>query len=215
MNFTEFASIFREINRNQSDHEHLLQWRYPWFNMVFNYLYAFLILLLAVSLIWWSGNVYKERKEAEAQNERDRIQAEELANAEEQKRKEFEEMLERWSEAGAKMLWGIRDFRNLYGYTAKDLETYLRCPWNRYLEGKKLTDIETIIFKDEQFTGCYRSNAAPDKDKAFARLCFEKFLSEEIPSCDTSYTFAELTPNGIFLTDEFGADGYVLRWQAQ
>lgn len=215
MNWAEIASIFRDINREQSEYEHLLQWRYPWFNMVFNYCYAFLALLLAVSLIWWSGNVYRARIEAEAQIERDRILEEEAAMAEEQKRKETEEMLDRWAEAGAKMLWGIRDFRNLYGYTAKDLETYLRCAWNRYLEGKKLTDIETIIFKDGQFTGCYRTNAAPDRDKSFARSCFEKFLAEEIPACDTSYTFAELTPDGIFLIDEIGADGYALRWKAR
>lgn len=214
MKLAEFASTFREIDQEQADHEHLLQWRYQWFNVMFNYFYAFLLVLLAVSLIWWSGNIYKERKDAETQSERDRIQSEELATAEEQKRKAFEEMLDRWAEAGAKMLFGIRDFRSLYGYTAKDLETYLRCPWNRYLEGKKLTDIETIIFKDEQFTGCYRTNAALPRDKAFVKECFIKFLAEETPVCDTSYTFAELTPNGIFLTNEFNADGYAMRWRA-
>lgn len=222
MTYTEFASICASVNKDQADREKLLNWRYPWFNVCFNYFYLFLIVLLAVSLIWWSGIIRKEHKDAEAQAERDRIHAAELVQlaeneriAEEQRQKELEDMVDRWSEAGAKMLWGIRDFRNLYGYTAKDLETYLRCVWNRYLEGKKLTDIETIIFKDGQFTGCYKTNAALPRDKSFAKVCFVKFLAEETPACDTSYTFAELTPKGIFLTDTFNADGYVRRWQAE
>lgn len=213
--------ILREIQTNYRQREKDMLFRHPWFNMAFNYCYAFLLVLFAVSLIWWSGNVYRDRKEARDLAERDRIHAAELVQlaeneriAEEQRQKELEDTIDRWSEAGAKMLWGIRDFRNLYGYTAGDLETYLRCVWNRYLEGKKLTDVETIIFKDGQFTGCYKTNAALPRDKSFAKACFVKFLAEETPACDTSYTFAELTPKGIFLSDTFNADGYVQRWHA-
>ena len=217
MNFTEFASIFREIDLKQSDHEHLLQWRYPWFNMVFNYLYAFLVLLLAVSLIWCSGNDYKDRKEAEAQNERDRIQTEELANVEEQKQKEFNDMMDRWAKAGAKMLFGIRRFIDKYGYTEKDLETYLRCAWNRYLFYGKLTDLDVLIFTPEQFLECYKTNPS-DQYEAFCRKLFMEWYEEDaegVISCDPSYIFAELLPDGIFLSKEYGADGYAIRWKAQ
>jgi len=214
MNYAEFASICQEVNREQSEREHLLTWRYPWFNMMFNYLYLFLVIMLAASLIWWSGNVYRERKDAETEEANRTIQ-EEIAKAEaEEVEKEKNDMLDRWAEAGAKMLWGIRLFIDKYNYSQADLETYLRCPWNRYLSDGKLTDIEKIIFRDEQFTGAYRTNASPDRYKAFARKMFEKFEAEEEPACDIKYVCAELTPKGIYLVPDPDSDGYVQRWHA-
>lgn len=127
MNYAEFASICQEVNREQTDREHLLTWRYPWFNMAYNYFWLFIAVLLAASLIWWSGIERKEQKDAEAQENRNRAYAAELAQAEEQKQKEFNNMLDRWSKAGAKMLFGIRRFVDKYHYSEKDLETYLRC----------------------------------------------------------------------------------------
>ena len=207
-------TILKELTDGYMEQERKLEHKYPWAEIIYNWMLFLAAVGLVISLFCWGVDSYNTHKENANTAAKEAAQEAEKIAAEEEAQKEFEEMLERWAEAGAKMLWGIRDFRNLYGYTAKDLETYLRCAWNRYLEGKKLTDIETIIFKDDQFTGCYRTNAAPDRDKNFARTCFEKFIAEEVPACDTSYTFAELTPNGIFLSNVFNADGYVQRWHA-
>lgn len=216
MNYAEFASICQEVNREQSEREHLLTWRYPWFNMMFNYFYLFLIILLAASLIWWSGIVRKEQKDAEAQENRNRAYAAELAQAEEQKQKELDDMIGRWSEAGAKMLFGIRRFVEKYGYTERDLETYLRCAWNRYLFYGKLTDLDVLIFTPDQFLACYKTNPS-DQYEAFCRKLFMEWYAEDaegVLSCDPSYIYAELTPKGIYLTNEYGADGYAIRWRA-
>lgn len=114
------------------------------------------------------------------------------------------------------MLFGIRRFIEKYGYTEKDLETYLRCAWNRYLYYGKLTDLDVLIFTPEQFLECYRTNPS-DQYEAFCRKLFMEWYAEDaegVLSCDPSYIYAELTPKGIYLTDKFGADGYAIRWRA-
>ena len=217
MTYTEFASICASVNKDQADRDKLLNWRYPWFNVCFNYFWAFIAVLLVASLIWWSGIERKEQKDAEAQENRNRAYAAELAQAEEQKQKEFNDMMDRWSKAGAKMLFGIRRFIEKYGYTEKDLETYLRCAWNRYLFYGKLTDLDVLIFTPEQFLECYKTNPS-DQYEAFCRKLFMEWYEEDaegMSSCDPSYIFAELLPDGIFLVKKFNADGYVRRWQAE
>lgn len=209
----DFATA-KEVLAEYEDRERLLNWRYPWFNVVFNYVWLFIAVLLIASLIWWSGIVRKEQKDAEAQENRNRAYAAELAQAEEQKQKAFNDMMDKWSVAGAKMLFGIRRFIEKYGYTEKDLETYLRCAWNRYLYYGKLTDLDVLIFTDGQFLECYRTNPS-DQYKEFCRKLFMEWYDEDVPLCDPSYVFAELTPKGIYLTDTFNADGYVIRWRAK
>lgn len=204
----------KEVLAEYDDRERLLNWRYPWFNVVFNYVWLFIAVMLIASLIWWSGIVRKEQKDAEAQENRNRAYAAELAQAEEQKQKAFNDMMDKWSAAGAKMLFGIRRFVDKYHYTEKDLETYLRCAWNRYLFYGKLTDLDVLIFTDGQFLECYRTNPS-DQYKEFCRKLFMEWYDEDVPLCDPSYVFAELTPKGIYLTDTFNADGYVIRWRAK
>ena len=111
----------------------------------------------------------------------------------------------------------IKELATKYGYTEKDLETYLRCAWNRYLYYGKLTDLDVLIFTPEQFLECYKTNPS-DQYEAFCRKLFMEWYEEDaegMSSCDPSYIFAELLPDGIFLVREFNADGYVRRWQAE
>ncbi|HJJ80005.1 MAG TPA: hypothetical protein O0X74_04445, partial [Methanocorpusculum sp.] len=53
----------KEVLAEYEDRERLLNWRYPWFNVVFNYVWLFIAVLLIASLIWWSGIVRKEQKD--------------------------------------------------------------------------------------------------------------------------------------------------------
>lgn len=218
---TGVVDTLREIMSERADRERLLTWRYPWFNMFYNYFVAFFAVLLVVSLIWWSGNVKKDQNEAARQEEQNRIKAEEIAKEEEARKaeeerlqKEFEEMFERWVEAGGDMLYGIRNFIELYHYTEKDIETYLRCAWNRYLYYGKLTDLAVLIYTPDQFVACDKGNPPLKEYKEPARRLFAAWMNETELPCDPSYIYAELTPDGVFLTKEFGADGYARRWQA-
>lgn len=214
--------LLKDVFAERARDEEYMNFRNPWFNMMYNYLIAVLVILLAVSLIWWSGNVNKMHREeqARAADEKARQEelmrsAEEAAEAEAQRQKEIEDMIDRWVEAGAKMLYGIRNFVEKYNYSEKDLETYLRCPWNRYLSNNRLTDLEVIIFKEDQFLACYRTSPALTKDKDFCRELFTRWYYEEGLPCDPSYVYAELVPEGIFLTKTYGASPYERRYHAE
>lgn len=215
MNLSEFASIFHEVNQERSERERMLRWRYPLFDVIFNYCLAFLVILLGVSLIWWSGNIYKQNADRVKEEADMQAMQEEQAATEAQRQKELDDMFDRWADAGAKMLFGIRNFVDKYNYTEKDLETYLRCAWNRYLSNNKLTDLDVIIFKEDQFLACYRTGPVLPKYRDLSEKYFTEWYAESEPLCDQSYVFAELTPNGIYLTDEFGADGYAPRWKVR
>jgi hypothetical protein len=86
--------------------------------------------------------------------------------------------------------------------------------YNRYLYGNKLTDIPVIISQKDQFLGFSDTNPVLDDLYRLSRAFFEAKLRETSLACDPSYRFAELTPQGIYLVDQFGADGYVRRWHA-
>ena len=214
--------IFSQVFREREEHERLLMWRYPWANVVYNWVIAVLIIAVFVALTVWAINVRNARiednraktEQAEKQAEEERL-AGEQRKAEEEARAEKEKTIERWAEAGARQLYGIRLFIEKYHYTEKDLETYLRCPWNRYLKDNKLTDLATIIYKEDQFTACSERNEVWKEYKALAKKLFTEWDQETALPCDSAYVFAELTPDGIFLTKKFNADGYERRWQAQ
>lgn len=214
--------LLKEVFADRAREEEYMNFRNPWFNMAYNYLIAVLVILLAVSLIWWGGNVKKQYKVEQARAADERVRQEELmrsaeekAEEEAQKQKEIEDMIERWAEAGAKMLYGIRNFIELYNYSDKDLETYLRCPWDRYLSNGKLTDLEVIIFKEGQFLACYRTSPVLTEYKALCIELFTKWYNEGVLQCDPSYVYAELVPEGIFLTKTFGASPYERRYHAE
>ena len=214
--------LLKDVFADRARDEEYMNFRNPWFNMMYNYLIAVLVILLTVSLIWWSGNVNKLHREEQAQAADERARQEELlrtaeeeAAAEAQRQKEIEEMIDRWAEAAAKMLYGIRNFIEKYNYSDKDLETYLRCAWNRYISNGKLTDLEVIIFKEDQFLACYKTNPPLTEYKEFAKKLFTKWYSEEGLPCDPSYVYAELMPEGIFLTKTYGASPYERRYHAE
>lgn len=213
--------IFNEVLQSRAEQERNMTFRHPWFNVMYNWIIAVLIVCLAVSCVVWGVSIHEQRiTEAKKVEEQAQEEAEAMRLAEEQNRKEAEAREERekrlnsWSEAGARQLYGIRLFIEKYHYTEKDLETYLRCPWNRYIQNNKITDLAIIIYKPDQFLACSEKNEVLTEYKTLARKFFEAWETETELPCDSAYVFAELTPDGIFLTKEFGAGPYCRRWQA-
>lgn len=217
----QVMNTLREITNERAERERVLRFRYPWFDMMYNYTLIFLMILLAISFVWWGGLVHKQNEEI-VRIEADRMakqeelirNAEEQAKAEAQKQKEINDMLDRWADAGAKMIYGIRNFIEKYNYSESDLETYLRCAWNRYLSNNKLTELDVIIFKEDQFLACYRTNPPLTEYKELALRCFTEWYDQTVLPCDPSYVYAELMPEGIYLSKTFGASPYERRWQA-
>lgn len=195
--------------------------RHPGFNLYYNWMVLLIIIAFAISCIIWAVDIRTEKREASAAaTALAEYQAEEQAKAEERAAElaaaqmSEEAILDRWAEAGAKMLYGIRNFKEKYNYSDSDYQTYLQCVWNRYLFGNKITDIVTIISGKDQFTGFYETNPVLDELFKFSRDFFEEKLHETKLSCDPSYRYAELMPDGIFLINDVGVNGYVRRYHA-
>lgn len=211
----------KQITAGYTARERLLQWRYPWFNVVYNYLIAALIIALACSLYGWALDVWAQNRadtqaraavEAaeQAHREAEAARAAELVAAQ----KSEAAVMQREAEAVAKAFYGIRNFVEKYHYTEKDMKTYARCMFNRADAAGGLYDLETVIGRKDQFLGYDSKNPVLNEYYTVAQAAVEEWHRETVKPCDVSYQFAELTASGIYLAAEFGADGYARRWQA-
>ena len=211
----------REITAAQTARERLLTWRYPWFNVVYNYLIALVVFALACSLYGWGLDVWAQRR-ADAQTKAT-VEAMEMARQEEEAAKAAElaaaqkseaAIMQREAEAVAKAFYGIRNFIVKYHYTEKDLKTYARCMFNRADATNGLYDLETVIGRKDQFLGYDSKNPVLNEYYTVAQAAVEEWHRETVKPCDVSYQYAELTEKGIYLAAEFGADGYARRFHA-
>lgn len=211
----------REITAERAEREKLLCWRYPWFNVVYNYVIAILILALSVSFYGWGLDVWtRHRADAQAAEQIAAYQAEQQA-VEAARLKEIadqeasaEAVIDKEAREVAKAFYGIRNFIDKYNYTDKDLETYARCMFNRVDSGNGINSLAVIIATPEQFLGYGDSNPVLDNYYQIAKDNVTAWHNEDVKPVDSSYRYAELRPEGIFLTAEFGAGPYARRWHA-
>ena len=207
-------SIFQEITDERTKHERQLANRHPKANLFYKLIVFGLVIALGVAFIVWGNNVRKDREEDERKKDERAAAIAEQQKKEEEEQRLQKDMFDRWAKAGARQLYGIRNFIEKYNYSERDKETYLRCSWNRYLYYNKLTDLAVLIYKTDQFVDCSENGRFLTEDEEFARKLFSEWYVEAGLPCDPSYIFAELTPQGVFLVDKYGADGYQKRWRA-
>ena len=215
---TKIATL-NQVLADQREEERLLNWKYPWFNIVINYVIAAIAFLLIVSLTIWGLNVRTQRK-AEAmtaqamaawQSEQDaalEAEAAELAAV----RASQEYVMEQEATALAKAFYGIRLFVDKYHYSEEDFRTYARCIFNRAEKGSG--DLVSVVSTPEQFVGYHDNNPVLAEDYNLALKFVQEWHEETLKPCDISYQFAELTPNGIWLKADLHADGYARRWRS-
>ena len=217
----EVKTTLAEVFAIRAKNEKKLAWRFPWFNVLYNWAVALLIVGFAVSCVAWGVNIKTERvaseRAATAMAEyQAALQAEEEAKAAElaAARSSVENIMKSEANAIAKAFYGIRLFIDKYHYSESDLETYARCIFNRVDYGNGVSSVEEILATPEQFLAYSEQNPVLDEYYRLAYKFVEKWHSEETKPCDSGYRWAELTPQGIFLTNEFGAGPYSRRWQA-
>ena len=80
--------------------------------------------------------------------------------------------------------------------------------------GNGINSLETVVSREDQFLGYSDGNPVLDNYYQLAKQFVTDWHNEDVKPCDFSYQWAELTDKGIFLVNEFGADGYARRWQA-
>ena len=192
--------------------------KHPWFPIVVNWVIAALIVMLTISFILWGIDVKiqnaADKRTAEALAVRDaEQQAAETAKLQELAAIQASEdyIVEKEAEDCARALYGIRRFIEKYSYTETDLLTYLRSAFNR--ADARNTDLHAVLSEKDQYLAYSEENPVLEEYKQAAMKAVREWHDETTKPCDMSYQFAELTENGIWLRNDFNADGYARRWR--
>lgn len=206
--------VFEQFRQEERD----MVFRHPWFNLTYNWLVVALLVALSISFVIWGVNIRTQRRADEQtaialatyQAEQKAIEEERMAELE-AATKSAEAIKKAEAEDAAKALYGIRNFISKYGYQPRDLRTYVRCMIDRVEYGNGVNDLHAIIAQEAQFLGYSEKNPVLEEYFNVAMEEIEKWHTETTKPWDASYRFAELTESGVFLTNEFGADGYARR----
>lgn len=211
--------MMNDYFKKQAEIETTLLFRHPWFNMAYNYLVAVCVLVLFSSFVWWGIDIHT-RRQAEAMTaavlaQMDAEHEQMLAEAEAEQaaiNASEEHIMTEEAKVIAKAFYGIRNFVDKYGYTTTDLETYARCIFNR--ADATGQSIEEVVSKKDQFLGYAEGNQLVKEYYDQAIRFVNDWHNEEVKPCDSSYQWAELNEDGIWLRNSFKADGYARRWHA-
>lgn len=208
-----------EVLREYADEHEWLSHKYPWFGILVNWFVVGLLLTILVATIAYGIQNNTERKAAEmtatamAELEAQRqAQAEAQAEALAAERASEDYIMTQEATEMAKAFYGIRLFVEKYNYTEKDFETYARCMFNRADAGAgRLVE---VITREGQFLGYYEKNPVLDEYFQMAIKFVKEWHSESTKPVDSSYQYAELNPDGIWLKNDINANGYARRWRA-
>ena len=119
------------------------------------------------------------------------------------------------AEYGARLLYGIRNFVDKYGYTERDLNTLLRCVFNRVENAKYPSSVQEVIRQKDQWIGYSDTNPVIDGYYRIALAAVEAWHEESTKPCSNDYEWAEFREDGIWLRNKYEADGYQIRWRAE
>lgn len=232
-------ATLQEVFAEQREREQNMMFRHNWVALFYNWLIAVTAVALLLSLGFWAVQLRQERRddairaEARAAWEQEQQAAADARAAELAAAQASEEaVIDRESDAVARMFYGIHRFIEKYHYSEADLVTYARCAFNRkdsgnyYVtddkgnfvldeNGEKIkANVEQIISQKDNFVGYADSNPVLKEYKQLAKELVTEWHNETVKPCDNSYQWAELTPDGIYLKADFDADGYARRWHA-
>lgn len=206
-----------EIFERHSQAEAELVFRNPWVPLCYNWVIGILIITLFASFVWWGMMIHRNNRDAAIRAEvmaaMDAENAEMMAAAEAREaelKASQEYIMDQEATAVAKAFYGIHRFIEKYNYSESDLRTYARCMFNR----AENADLQEVISAKDQFLGYADNNPVLAEYNEYAVKFVKEWHEETVKLCDISYIFAELTPNGIYLRNEFKADGYARRWHA-
>ena len=216
-----YLETLMSVFKDREKKEKRMMLKFPWFNLVYNWLIAIGVITLFASFWWWGVQIRNNHKEqairesvyAEVQAQE---QAKETARLEalalEQSSEDY--IVGQMADAMAKLFYGIRNFEEKYHYNETDFETYARCWFNRAENKAYSGDLIEVMTQKDQALGYYDSNPVLNNYRKMAEKFIRAWRSESIKPVSNDYVYAELTPNGIYLKNEFNADGYARRWRA-
>lgn len=217
---SRYQSLVQAVNDNEQKIRDM-NFRHPWFNLMYNWVIVVVIAGLFVSFGIWGFDIRTDHKAAaltatamaEYQAEQDAIAAQQRAD--EEAYQQLEEVLcKNRATAAAKALFAIQSFIDKYHYTTDDLRTYVRSMCNRVDNPSELypDTIEEVVAVPDNYLGYSDNNPVLSQYYEVAYDEIWTWMHEELKPCSNDYVFAELTENGIWLSNQFGADGYARRF---
>jgi len=208
-----------ELFASYEERERELLWKHRWVGLFYNYLIAGLTVALFASFIKWAIDIKIDRQASDrAAAALANYQAEQQAAAEEEAK--AKELLARMdanqqieeAKTVAKAIYGIRNFIDKYSYSNDDIETYVWCMLNR--ADYSGDDLEHVISAAGQFLGYSDSNPIVKDYYEIALRLVKEWHENEVRPVASDYVFAELDDDGVWLRNQYKADGYTRRWHA-
>lgn len=210
-----------EVFNDHEKQEKVLVSKHGWVNLFYNWAIVVLLVLLIIAMISWANTIRNERKVASmfasAMADFDAKQAAIAEQAAEDQRKleQSEAFVEQKMATELALIYqGADKFTDKYGYSEADFKTYGRCVFNRVESPLYPNDIFEVIEQPNQWVGFNSSSTPIDKYYKMALEHVHEWRNETTKPCSNDYLWAELTPNGIYLKNDFHADGYAIRWRA-
>lgn len=210
--------ILQDLTKEYNDEIQRLDHKHPWVLPLTRAFAILMVILLIASLVSWALDIRTNRIAeafaatalADYQANQD-AKAKEIAAQAEAALKTEEAIIDKEAKDGAKAIYGIRNFIDKYGYSERDIRTYIRCMCDRVDFGGGVNDFNSIVAQEAQFLGYSENNPVLTEYYDIVREEIWTWHHETSKPWDVSYRFAELTPQGIYLTNEFGVDGYARR----
>lgn len=220
--FKENFELFRQCEAEHSKEIHKLEQKYPWYPIAYRYVLSLCIVVLAIVFIGW-GIEAKAERQADAYARAEYIQQqEEQARLEQQRQEEIfaqeqAEKAKREVDAKllAKMLTGINNFVEKYGYSEGDLRTYCECVINRVINKQNgfPSTISEVVLQEQQWVGFSESNQVIDRYYAIAKAVVDNYYDGGSRPCSADFCWAELNRDGIWLKNEYSDSRYVRTWR--
>ena len=210
-----------KVLKQYRDQERKLTRKHPWVPILFNWIVLCLVVAIIIASIVNAINISTEKKVAtrtavalaDYQAEQEAAEAEEARLLAEERMLVENVMKDNATEL-AKIFYGISKFQDKYHYTKSDFKTLARCVFNRVENQAYSNDIYEVISQPEQWVGYNSNNPVLSEYYNWAYEFVKEWYDESAKPVSNDYLWAELTPNGIWLKNDFKADGYARRWRA-
>ena len=206
--------VLEERRKKEAD----MNFRHPWFNLMYNWVIVVLVVALFASFWWWGARIRKDNREASIRaTAYAEFQAEQDAKEEEARQavlaaqKSEEAIMKKNAELKAKVLYGARNFEEKYGYTKADFLTLCQCIDNR--TAFYGMTVEEVVEQPEQWVGYYATNPVVDKYYKIALESEQAKQNRETKPTSADYVYAYYTDRGIYLSNKYGDDRGFGMWR--
>jgi len=212
------VKVFKDADKK----EKRLMLKHPWVPIIYNWIVIACVVALFISFFLWGLDIRIRTKAealtasamAEVQAEADAQEAARLqALAAEQASEDY--IVKQMATAVSKLYYGIRNFEEKYHYGEADFETYSRCAFNRVENKSYPNDLIEVINQKDQWIGYNEDSPVIDRYYILAEKHIRAWRNETTKPITTDYVYAELTANGVYLKNDYNANGYAIRWRAQ